>query len=77
MSDFVSEIRWRWMKLRYVTSDDRREWIAQKVAHRLPRSVVYWAVIRAGTATLLGDRHPDQHSLMDVLNGWDKRGRPA
>lgn len=49
-----------------------RDRLAEGLAYRLPRRVVYWAIIRAAAATIKGDEEVPGVPVMDVLQRWGK-----
>jgi len=45
----------------------------QWIAYRLPRRVIYWAIVRAGAkATTVDylDRSPDEVGILDLMKAW-------
>ena len=53
--------------------DDVAAWwdgIVRKVAWRLPRRIVFWAVIRA-SLTVPSDAPLSGHTVLDVLDAWE------
>lgn len=49
-----------------------KEKLIQWIVWRLPRSVVYWAMIRAANETR--EDYPAEQIVLDVLERWRKNG---
>lgn len=58
-------LSWRWQWFVH----DRQQKLALWVMHRLPRWLVYWAVIRMASS----DRNPDSCALLDSVDTMLKR----
>jgi hypothetical protein len=59
---------WFWWK--YEVRALLRTGLWERLAWRLPRRLVYFAVIRAWAAACPGDQHPDSVRATDVAGHW-------
>lgn len=64
---FTIEARYRWAKT--------REWFGPRLAGRLPRRLVYWALIRAGVHATTGrwsNQLVPELTFFEALERWSK-----